>query len=268
MSQTFLHPLDRATSLSLNTDGSLTGRPGPAYAHAVGPFGGITAATLLNAALSHSARLGDPLCLTANYARPIADGEFRVEAVPVCTNRSTQHWSITLSQGGKIATTATVAFAVRRDTGSSTEVVSPEVPPAAALQRVQAGGMSTWTNNYDLRFVHGGLPDGTEVDRQPGSTTVQWIRDDPPRAMDFLSLASICDSFFPRIFLRRQRPVPAGTISLTTYFHANTEILAAQGERPVLGIARASHFGLGYHDQSAEIWSDNGVLLATSHQIG
>ncbi len=267
MSQTFLHPLDRATSLSLNTDGSLTGRTDPAYAHAVGPFGGITAATLLNAALSHSARLGDPLCLTANYARPIADGEFRVEAVPVCTNRSTQHWSITLSQGGKIATTATVAFAVRRDTGSSTEVVSPEVPPAAALQRVQAGGMSTWTNNYDLRFVHGGLPDGTEVDRQPGSTTVQWIRDDPPRAMDFLSLASICDSFFPRIFLRRQRPVPAGTISLTTYFHANTEILAAQGERPVLGIARASHFGLGYHDQSAEIWSDNGVLLATSHQI-
>jgi acyl-CoA thioesterase len=267
MSQTPPHPLDQATLLRQNSDGSLTGRTDPAYAHAVGPFGGITAATLLNAALSHSARLGDPLSLTANYARPIADGEFRIDAVPVCTNRSTQHWSITLSQGGEIATTATAVFAVRRHTGSSTEVAPPEVPPVDALQRVPAGGMSTWTNNYDLRFVQGGLPDGTELDGQTGSTTIQWIRDDPPRAMDFLSLASICDTFFPRIFLRRQKPVPAGTISLTTYFHANTDMLATQGTRPVLGVARASHFGLGYHDQSAEIWSDDGVLLATSHQI-
>ena len=83
MRQTSLHPLDRATLLSQNSDGSLTGRTDPAYAHAVGPFGGITAATLLNAALSHSACLGDPLALTVNYARPIADGEFRVESLPV-----------------------------------------------------------------------------------------------------------------------------------------------------------------------------------------
>jgi hypothetical protein len=128
MSQIPPHPLDQATLLRQNSDGSLTGRTDPAYAHAVGPFGGITAATLLNAALSHSARLGDPLSLTANYARPIADGEFGIDAVPVCTNRSTQHWSITLSQGGEVATTATVVFAVRRDTGSSTEVAFPEVP--------------------------------------------------------------------------------------------------------------------------------------------
>jgi hypothetical protein len=35
----------------------------------------------------------------------------------------------------------------------------------------------------------------------------------------------------------------------------------------VLGVARASHFGKGYHDQVAEIWSRDGLLLATSHQI-
>jgi len=267
MSQTSLHPLDRATALSHNSDGSLTGRTDSAYAHAVGPFGGITAATLLNAALSHPARLGDPVALTINYAGPIADGAFTLEAVPVRTNRSTQHWSITLSQGGEIATTATAVFAVRRDSRSSTEVVAPEVPPATALRRVPTGGMSTWTNNYDLRFVQGGLPDATQRDVKPGSLSIQWIRDDPPRPMDFLSLASICDSFFPRIFLRSQKPVPAGTVSLTTYFHADTSILAAQAERYVLGVARAAHFGLGYHDQSAEIWSDDGVLLATSHQM-
>ena len=35
----------------------------------------------------------------------------------------------------------------------------------------------------------------------------------------------------------------------------------------MLGQTRASHFGRGYHDQSAEIWSDQGALLATSHQV-
>ena len=67
--------------------------------------------------------------------------------------------------------------------------------------------------------------------------------------------------------MRRPVRVPAGTVSLTTYFHADTAMLAEQGDRPVLGVARASHFGLGYHDQSAEIWSDAGRLLATSHQV-
>jgi hypothetical protein len=60
---------------------------------------------------------------------------------------------------------------------------------------------------------------------------------------------------------------PAGTISLTTHFHADTALLSSQGTNHVLGIARASKFGLGYHDQSAEIWSDQQQLLATSHQV-
>jgi hypothetical protein len=60
---------------------------------------------------------------------------------------------------------------------------------------------------------------------------------------------------------------PAGTISLTTHFHADSALLSSQGTNHVLGIARASKFSLGYHDQSAEIWSDKQQLLATSHQV-
>lgn len=268
MKQAYLHPLDRATLLGRNSDGTVTGRTDPAYAHAVGPFGGITAATMLNAALSHPARLGDPVALTVNYAGPIADGEFRIDAIPVRTNRSTQHWTIKLHQGEAVSATATAVFATRRDTWASTEAVRPEVPPATAFQRLPAAGASAWIQNYDLRYVQGDLPEVTkQTTEEPDSLSIQWIRDDPPRPLDFVSLASICDAFFPRTFLRRRQRVPTGTVSLTIYFHANTPMLAAQGERPVLGMARASHFGLGYHDQSAEIWSDGGAMLATSHQI-
>jgi acyl-CoA thioesterase len=267
MSDPVLHPLDRATRLVRNDDGSLSGRTEPAYANMVGPFGGVTAATMLNAALAHPERLGDPIALTVNYAGPLVDGEFTIDARPVRTNRSTQHWSISAAQDDGVATTATAVFALRRQTWASTEAGFPQVPPADSLQRLHADVMPQWTRRYDMRFVRGGWPDPTKPEHELDSVSTLWIRDDPPRPLDFLSLAAISDIFFPRVMIRRPRWVPAGTVSLTTYFHADAKQLAAEGERPVLGTARASHFGLGYHDQSAEIWSEGGALLATSHQI-
>ena len=65
----------------------------------------------------------------------------------------------------------------------------------------------------------------------------------------------------------RVAPTPAGTISLTTYFHATGTELASAGDGFVLGCASANRFSGGYFDQSAEIWSRSGTLLATTHQI-
>jgi len=56
-------------------------------------------------------------------------------------------------------------------------------------------------------------------------------------------------------------------VSLTAYFQADSTRLAAQGTRHVLGLARALAYGNGYDDQTAEIWSDDGHLLASTHQI-
>jgi hypothetical protein len=233
----------------------------------VGPFGGITAATMLKAALIHPARLGDPVALTVNYAGPVADGQFRIDAAAVRTNRSTQHWSIELTQNGEAVTTATAVFALRRATWTSTEIGRPQVPQFSDIPRGATGAISAWSRNYDMRFVRGDLLDLSKPEEERDSESILWIRDEPPRPLDFTSLASICDAFFPRIMVRRPRRVPFGTVSLTTYFHTNSERLLAQGTKPLLGIAKASHFGNGFHDQSAEVWSEGGHLLATSHQV-
>ena len=71
----------------------------------------------------------------------------------------------------------------------------------------------------------------------------------------------------PRVFRRRQRFTPAGTVSITTYFHADAAALAAQGARPLLAVAVGRRFTQGFFDQSAELWGDDGHLLAGSHQI-
>lgn len=261
------HVLDAALRLEPADTGGLRGHTHPAYANMVGPFGGIIAATMLNAALTHPSRLGDPVALTVNYAGPIADGAFHIDAVAMRTNRSTQHWSITLTQDDEVAITATAVFAIRRDTWSATDAGAPEVPAASELPRAPAVPRAPWTHNYDMRFVRGSLPNLENPPADMDSVTWVWLRDEPPRPLDFAALASICDAFFPRIFVRRPRWVPASTVSITTYFHADAALLAAQGAEPVLCTARASHFGRGYHDQAAEIWGRDGALLATSHQI-
>ncbi len=261
-----LHPFDAAIALEPAGDGRWRGHTSPAYANMVGPFGGITAAAILGAAWRHPARQGEPLSLTVNYAGPVADGAFEVTAEPVRTNRSTQHWVVQLRQGGDVAATATAVFATRRETWSAVEAGFPAAPPPASVPRMPPLERARWTAGYEMRFVKGAL----ELDRPPAdpdSESLLWVRDAPPRALDFLSLTGLADVFFPRIFVRRPAWVPIGTVSMTVYFHADAATLAAIGDAHVLGHARAHQFRNGYFDQAAQLWGAGGELLAVSHQI-
>lgn len=262
---TSTHVFDAAIALSPGETGIYTGHTSPAYANMVGPFGGVIGATLLNAIMCHPARLGDPTSLTVHYAAPIADGGFSVHARSMRTNRTTQHWLVELIQADQVAAFATAVTAIRRDTWGATDAQFPQVPPADSLTQAPAVPQAAWTASYDMRFIDGGL--GMNDTAGHPSQTRLWIRDQPPRPLDFLSLAAICDAFFPRIFVRRPKWIAAGTVALTTYFHADAAQLSAQGPAPLLGVARGLHFGKGFFDQSAEIWSADGALLASSHQV-
>jgi hypothetical protein len=99
------------------------------------------------------------------------------------------------------------------------------------------------------------------------SETRMWVRDAAPRTLDFPSLAALSDCFFPRVWLRRAKPVPIGTVSITTYFHVEGARLAEIGHGFMLGRAIGQQFRNGYFDQAAQLWSESGALLATSNQI-
>jgi acyl-CoA thioesterase len=262
-----MHAFDTATTLTPLPDGSFRGRTTAAYANMVGPFGGTTAACMLQAAAMHPARLGDPISLTVNFAAALADGEFDIVARAARTNRSTQHWVIELTQAGETAATATAVFAVRRESWSELEAAMPQVAERETLARAPTEGRPQWTRQYDMRFARGGMPDKFDEIPHHESLTQVWVRDEPPRPLDFISLAALCDTFFPRVFMRRRKWLPIGTVSLTTFFHADAELLIAQGERAILGVAQGVNFRNGYFDQSATMWSDDGQLLASSHQI-
>lgn len=267
------HPFDEALRLAAaggDQPDTWLGHSSPDYWNMVGPFGGTTAATALRAILLHPDLLGEPVALTVNYAAALAEGPFSVRATPVRTNRSTQHWTVALSQADAngdagIVMTATAVTAVRRETWSVNDTPMPAVASAVDSERLRFSAVA-WTNRYDMRPVCGVIPqawDGSGVD----SLTQLWVRDDPPRPLDFPALAAMADVFYPRVWLRRATRVPAGTVSITTYFHADGRQLAACGEGFLLGQAKANAFRNGFFDQGAQLWSEAGELLATSTQL-
>ncbi|MGD9551002.1 MAG: acyl-CoA thioesterase [Burkholderiaceae bacterium] len=249
------------------------GRTHPGYANMVGPFGGITAAQALNAVMLHPERLGEPLALTVNYAGPLADGPFIAAATPLRTNRSTQHWSVALLQtdaSGALAvtTTATAVTAARRETWSVSDTPAPTVPrPHEVLAEARGGVPMEWRQRYEMRAIVGDFPRVWDDSHGHSSLTQLWMRDAPPRPLDFCALASLCDLFFPRLFLRRARRVPIGTVSMTVYFHAGSTELAATGTGYLLGQAQAQEFRNGFFDQTGQVWNEAGTMLATTHQV-
>ena len=257
---------DQAIALTPTAAGVYTGATSPAYANMVGPFGGITAATALNAVLQHPALLGEPVALTVNFCAALADGAFSATARPVRTNRSTQHWVVELAQAGEVVMTATAMTAARRTTWSLDDEPMPKVPAAESLPSYVLPAPVEWIRRYEMRPIEGAIPrawDGS------GSHSLSrlWMRDAPSRPLDACAIAALADVFFPRVWLRRATRVPAGTVSMTVYFHAGAAQLAECGHGWVLGQARAQAFRNGFFDQTAQLWNEGGHLLATSHQV-
>ncbi|APW36551.1 acyl-CoA thioesterase [Rhodoferax koreense] len=273
------HFLDQALKLEAAPADAdhYTGTASPAYWNMVGPFGGTTAATVLQAVMQHPKRLGEPIALTVNYGAALGPGAFTVTARAVRTNRSTQHWRIDLSQADaegapQLVTTATAVTAARRDTWGVSDMPMPSAPLPHEVESSKLDFRVEWPRRYDMRAILGDVPtqwNETESQADPAeaSLTRLWVRDEPPRPIDFPALAAMADVFYPRAWLRRPKLVPAGTVSFTVYFHADSALLDATGDGHLLAQARAQAFRNGFFDQSAQLWNQAGALLATSHQI-
>jgi acyl-CoA thioesterase len=261
------HPFDAATALVHAGDDTWQGHTSPAYANMVGPFGGITAAQALSGVLRHPALLGEPVALTVNFAVALADGPFEVVARPVRTNRSTQHWTLEIRQEGQAVLTGTAFTALRRDTWAAVEHAMPEVPAPDAVPPPRGPARVEWVHRYEMRFIEGGYPETWDGRDHGTSRTRLWLRDAPARALDHGSLTALADVFFPRIWRRRSTFVPIGTVSMTVYFHCTAAALQAAGTGWLLGQAQAQAFRGGYFDQNAQLWTEAGDLLATTHQV-
>jgi hypothetical protein len=213
-------------------------------------------------------RQGVPVALTVNYCAALAEGTFEILCRERRTGRSTQHWYVELTQEGRVAATATIVCGARRPVWSHLTAQPPKIAPPHALPVFDGGNRFGWLGRYEMRFAKGEVNfmarDPADL-REPVS--LLWLRDRPDRPLDYVSLAGLSDAFIIRAFVVRGVFVPVGTVTMTTFFHADDEAMCAQGSEPLLGHATAHFFSGGFFDQAAELWGTDGRLLATSTQI-
>lgn len=264
------HPFDIATAVSRRDDGSFTARTSADYRTFVGQFGGTTAATLLRALLAHPEHRGEPVALTVNFAAPLEAEAYRIDTRLVRANRSTQYWSLDVLQGDDPApcANATAILAERRPTWSHHSASPPAPRPRETLTQHDAGATVPWVYRYRFHF-DAGAPVRAEAPLSPSAPAFSqlWLSDAQERVVDVFSLASMADAFFGRIFHVRGVIVPFGTVSMTTYFHADSQELAGLATSSLIGRVDARRFHRSFGDQTGELWSPDGRLLATTHQI-
>src|SRR3981081_4024332 len=139
---------DDATRVAAG-DSGWTGRTSPDYWAFVGPFGGVTAATILRTIVEHPQRSGEPLALPVNFCAPIAEGAFELDVRLIKANRSTQHWFVELTQSGaEVATFATAVFAARHPSWSHQAAPFPQATPFEQT-RPFAKIAASWVGQYD-----------------------------------------------------------------------------------------------------------------------
>ena len=200
---------------------------------------------LLDGVLASYVALDDPRHLEFEYTRWIAD---LVDAMPSGPIEA-------LHLGGAACSLPVYVEATR-----------PEADGPEKFERYPGLPGINWVSAYDLRYVSGGIP-AHEGDAADDSRSTLWVRDRPARPLDHAALTAMADCFYPRAFRRRGGFVPAGTVTLTVHFLADAAEVAAHGTEHLLGTAFSRRFGRGYFDQTGELWSQDGRLLATSHQL-
>src|SRR5450631_1691535 len=82
-----------------------------------------------------------------------------------------------------------------------------------------------------------------------------WVRETSGRAVDHLQLAFLSDHREPRSFFWSDGPRPSTTLTLSVYFHATSQELAAVGDDEILSQAFATPGAQSTSEEHLRLWS-------------
>ncbi len=227
-------------------------------------YGGLVAALMMSR-LQGSVAAGQVLrAMSLSFVGPVNEGsaEFVVEVLR--QGKSVTHLSCRLLQEGEVRCVMLACFGHGR---LSQIIVKPsEMPSAADPSSLAAlphipGVMPEFTQWFDYRYVDGDPPFSHSRQGVIGG----WIRlQEPESAFSAAHLLALIDAWPPAVLPMYPGPAPISTMTWSAEFSDIPEGLSASQwfrYRADSGMSAA-----GYASTQAGIWTDQGKLLAISHQ--
>lgn len=256
--------LDADTALLEIGPGRYRGEITDRWTVAAGPNGCYVAALMLRGVLIEST-LPDPLTMTVHYLSRPAVGYCEVQVETLRIGRGHTTLECRLLQDGEIRAVGLVTLGRLREAGAHDfsparrEMALP--PEDATVLREREMPAPLW-DRLDLRV--GSPEDVFFLRSEPGSPeTGGWTRLADGRPTDALCVPLFLDCWPPAVFSRTMSPSLTGapTIELTVHWrnrvgpqwhftHFETRLVAG-----------------GYMDESGELWSADGRLVAESRQL-
>lgn len=273
-------PIDDATHVA-GADGRYTATIRPGYSSASGIFGGYVASIVLRAAAHHGSKLG-PTDFSCNFVSAATPGAADLAVATLVETPRSELISATLTQAGSPVVSATAWFNDERDGIDHCATPVPNAPPAELLRplgEVHRGFAGFWFLEarplYEPSLAQPAPPPmpwpRSQLARLIDTTEPRlraWVRLRPRAtftdpALDWARAVLAVDWLIPFVAAARDaedRLVLHSTQSLAVSFHTRP-----MGEWLYCD-ARAGYARAGIAHGRAEVWSEDGSLVATAMQ--
>ena len=259
--------LDRALRLRRLAGGGWTVRADPNYESANGMFGGWTTAVALRA-ITEDCENPDgqtkPSAITINFVQRVEPGaDVLIRTRRLGGGSSVSYWQseVSSSDGEGTLAFASAVLTRRRETDGHLELEMPAAPDPSTLE-VTHPAPGPHGERAVVRPISGYPPHGRK-----STHSSAWVRETSGRSVDHLQLAFLADHRAPRSFFWSDGPRPSATLTLSVYFHATDEELAAVGDDEILSEAFGTRGAASTSEEHLRLWSRAGALLATSIQM-
>jgi acyl-CoA thioesterase len=252
---------DEATRVILRAPGRYDTYIHPAWDGRGVPNGGILAASLLRAARGQLARADlPPRTLSVHFPRPAVNGAAQIIVEVLREEGSTARVRSELFQHGKLVCTALLTFSSVRDETLPIADTAPVVPPWQEVDSFDCDGAPETPpclHRIEPRPCLGQTPFSPATETLTGG----WMQLRGDTAdVDAERLVALSDMWWP-VVVAVNDIVRTPTLELC-HFRSTTAVKA-----PVLGQFSTTTVREHHLDETAQLWSQDGTLLAETRQL-
>ena len=261
MNDVLVNTLETSLAMERTGPGQWSAVASPAYEAISGMFGGWTSALMLKSVLADAEAQGSASAMTVNFINRVPSGAaLNLRTARLGGGRSLTHWRCDLFADVELLATAAIVLAHRKESSQHTERQLPGAPAPASVAPVVLPGA------FDIQVeVRPTL--GNNIFNQTTTRSLNWEKEKSGRPIDAVQIAFLADLGAPRIFFVSDGPRMSSTITMSIYFLATSDELAACGDDYILSDMIGTRANGATIGSQKDMWGRTGTLLATSEQL-